>query len=130
MQIKGLYEKYINTHAEDTNSLRLLAEQLEQNDQDITSRKNFVGHVTASAFVINKFTRQVLLLQHKSLGKLLQPGGHIDKEDDSPLGATLREIEEETGLKPDELVLRPVLQPSDCTASYRQSLHTRKPTQK
>lgn len=109
MQIKGLYEKYINTHAEDTNSLRLLAEQLEQNDQDIASRKNFVGHVTASAFVINKFTRQVLLLQHKSLGKLLQPGGHIDKEDDSPLGATLREIEEETGLKPDELVLRPVL---------------------
>ncbi len=109
MQIKELYEKYINTHAEDTNSLRLLAEQLEQNDQDITSRKNFVGHVTASAFVINKFTRQVLLLQHKSLGKLLQPGGHIDKEDDSPLGAALREIEEETGLKPDELALRPVL---------------------
>lgn len=109
MQIKELYEKYINTHTEDVNDLKLLAEQLEQNDRDITSRKNFVGHVTASAFVINKFTRQVLLLQHKSLGKLLQPGGHIDKEDGSPLEATLREVEEETGLKPDELALQPVL---------------------
>ena len=108
-QIKEIYEKYINTQIEDVNDLKLLAEQLEQNDQDITSRKNFVGHVTASAFVINKFTRQVLLLQHKSLGKLLQPGGHIDKEDGSPLEATLREVEEETGLKPDELVLQPVL---------------------
>ena len=48
-------------------------------------------------------------MQHKSLGKLLQPGGHIDKEDGSPLEATLREVEEETGLKPDELALQPVL---------------------
>ncbi len=109
MQIKELYEKYITTHANDAASLKLLAEQLDQSDQDITSRKNFVGHVTASAFVINKHTRQVLLLQHKSLGKLLQPGGHIDDSDNSPLEATLREVEEETGLKSEDLLLQPVL---------------------
>lgn len=109
MQIKALYEQYINIHVEDVTKLKLLAEQLDQSDQDITSRKNFVGHVTASAFVINKYTRQVLLLQHKSLAKLLQPGGHIDESDSSPLEATLREVEEETGLKPDDLTLQPLL---------------------
>ena len=109
MQIKPLYEKYIKTHVEDAAKLKLLEEQLEQDDQDITSRKNFVGHVTASAFVINQHTRQVLLLQHKSLGKLLQPGGHIDDDDNSLLEATLREIEEETGLKAEDLSLQPVL---------------------
>lgn len=109
MQIKELYERYIANHADDTAHLKLLAEQLDQSDQDITSRKNFVGHVTASAFVINKHTRQVLLLQHRSLGKLLQPGGHIDEVDSSPLEAALREVEEETSLKSDDLALKPVL---------------------
>lgn len=109
MQIKELYESYINTHIEDAPKLKLLAEQLGENDQDITSRKNFVGHVTASSFIINKYSRQVLLLQHKSLGKLLQPGGHIEKEDDSLLEATLREVQEETGLVPDDLALQPVV---------------------
>lgn len=103
MQIKELYEKYINIHPEDAIKLKLLSEQLNQIDHDITSRKNFVGHVTASAFVINKHTRQVLLLQHKTLGRLLQPGGHLEQSDTSPLTATLREVEEETGLKSKDL---------------------------
>ncbi len=109
MQITELYEKYITIHPDDTVSLGLLAEQLDQSDQDITSRKNFVGHITASAFVINKHTQKILLLQHKSLGKLLQPGGHIEKSDSSPIETALRELEEETGLKVEDLALQPVL---------------------
>lgn len=106
-QIKELYDKYIKVYKDDEAALKLLAKQLENPDQDIVSRKNFVGHVTASAFVVNKNTRQVLLLHHKSLGKLLQPGGHIDDIDDSPLSAALRETEEETGLCGEDLELRP-----------------------
>lgn len=109
MQIKELYDKYIASHGEDVVKLKLLAEQLEKDEQDITSRKNFVGHVTVSAFIVDKHTRQVLLLQHKSLSKLLQPGGHIDDSDGSLLEATLREIEEETGLKNEDLELQPFL---------------------
>ncbi len=108
IQIDKLYKKYIDTYSDDANKLNLLAEQLQQADEDIVSRKNFVGHVTASAFVVNKYTRQVLLLRHKSLGKLLQPGGHIDESDGSPLEAALREVEEETGLKSEDLELRTV----------------------
>lgn len=112
MQIKSLYDRYINNHAEDVTKLKLLKEQLTQNDQCITSRKNFVGHITASAFIINPHTRQVLLLQHKTLGKLLQPGGHIENSDTSFTGAALREVKEETGLNPKDLILKPELHTS------------------
>lgn len=108
-QVKELYSKYIAIYKDDSAALKLLAEQLENDDQDIISRKNFVGHVTASAFIVNKNTRQVLLLHHKSLGKLLQPGGHVDNTDSSPLDAALREVEEETGLRSEDLELRPIL---------------------
>ena len=112
-QVKELYSKYIAIYKDDSAALKLLAEQLENDDQDIISRKNFVGHVTASAFIVNKNTRQVLLLHHKSLGKLLQPGGHVDNMDSSPLDAALREVEEETGLRSEDLELRPILR--QCT---------------
>ncbi|MDR2338370.1 MAG: NUDIX domain-containing protein [Deltaproteobacteria bacterium] len=107
MQVKTLFENYIKLYTNEIAKLRLLSEQLSQSE-DITSRKNFIGHVTASAFVINDHTKQVLLLEHRSLAKLLQPGGHIEKDDESPLAATLREIEEETGLKIADLTLRPI----------------------
>lgn len=107
MQIQTLFEKYIKLHPSEVDDLKLLSDQLNESD-DITSRKNFIGHVTASAFVINEHTKQVLLLEHKTLAKLLQPGGHIEPQDKTLLESTLREIEEETGLQPSALVPRPV----------------------
>ena len=109
MQIQESFNHYIKLYPADFNDLKLLSEQLTQDDQNILSRKNFVGHVTASAFVINEYTKKVLLLEHKSLLRLLQPGGHIETEDSSLTSAVLREIEEETGLKSTELKLRSVL---------------------
>ena len=108
MQIQALFNKYVELYPSDADDLHLLAEQLEQPD-DITHRKNFVGHVTASAFIVNEHTKQVLLLEHKTLAKLLQPGGHIEPSDPSLLAATLREIEEETGLTSKDLTSRSVL---------------------
>lgn len=109
MQIEENFQRYIDVYPSDIEDLKLLAEQLTQPDQDITSRKNFVGHVTASAFVVNRQKKQVLLLEHKALGKLLQPGGHVEPDDSSLLDATMREIEEETGLQPKDLTLHPVI---------------------
>lgn len=54
-------------------------------------------HVTASAIVISE--RGVLLHRHKRLGLWLQPGGHVEGDED-PRSAALREVAEETGLSP------------------------------
>lgn len=107
MEIQALVDKYKEIYPDEIKDLRLLSDQLSKTD-NITHRKNFVGHVTASAFVINEHTKQVLLLEHKSLMKLLQPGGHIEPDDNSLLASVLREVEEETGLKAEDLKLRPI----------------------
>ena len=56
------------------------------------------GHFTASGFVLHPEGDRVLLIHHAKIGSWLQPGGHIDPEDSSPLRAAQREVEEETGL--------------------------------
>jgi len=108
MNIQKIVVQYLDVYPEDRKSLRQLSEQL-KSPEDIFSRKNFVGYVTASAFILNENSEQVLLLEHKSLAKLLQPGGHIEPSDRTLIVAALREIEEETGLKPDEITLRPAV---------------------
>lgn len=50
---------------------------------------------TVSAFIVHD--GKVLLLHHKKLNTWLQPGGHIELDED-PEQALFREIEEETGL--------------------------------
>jgi 8-oxo-dGTP pyrophosphatase MutT (NUDIX family) len=56
------------------------------------------GHITASAFVVDRAQAAVLLILHGKLGLWLQPGGHVDPEDSSVLEAAQREVREETGL--------------------------------
>ncbi len=56
-----------------------------------------VGHITASAVIVEPASRLTLLHFHKRLGRWLQVGGHADFETDFALVA-LREAREETGL--------------------------------
>ena len=56
------------------------------------------GHFTAGGFVVNSERSDVLMIEHRKLGRWLQPGGHIDIDDSGPEGAARREIEEETGV--------------------------------
>lgn len=70
--------------------------------EDITSRKNMRGHVTASGLVISP-EGEALLIFHKANQMWHQPGGHIDKADESIVCAAMREICEETSLKDIEL---------------------------
>lgn len=59
------------------------------------SRKNVVGHITASGLVIKDDL--ALLIYHPYLKKWMQPGGHID-EGETPIQAAIREVYEETGI--------------------------------
>jgi len=78
----------------------LLSEQL-QEEADITSRKNFVGHVVADACVIDSKNKKILLIHHRALGKWLKPGGHVDPGEIHPADAARRELFEETGVRAD-----------------------------
>ena len=56
------------------------------------------GHFTASGFVLSPDQKSLLLILHGKLGRWLQPGGHIERDDTSVEDAARREIAEETGL--------------------------------
>lgn len=56
-----------------------------------------VGHITASAVIVEPESGRTLLHYHKRLGRWLQVGGHLERETDIAQAA-LREAREETGL--------------------------------
>jgi len=65
---------------------------------DVFSRANPIGHVTASAFVVDSDANATLLTHHARLEQWFQLGGHVDIEDETVLAAALREAAEESGL--------------------------------
>lgn len=61
-------------------------------------RDHMPGHITGSAWIIDKSKQHTLLTHHAKLNKWLQPGGHADGDEDI-VGVALREAREETGIK-------------------------------
>ena len=61
-------------------------------------RDSQTGHVTGSAWILNRQRTHALLLHHLKLNRWLQPGGHLDENDASPAAGAMREAREETGL--------------------------------
>ena len=72
-----------------------LAEELAQP----LSRTEARAHFTASAFVVDEPCERVCLVEHVKLGRLLQPGGHVEPADPTLEAAALREAQEETALE-------------------------------
>ncbi|MGZ4352424.1 MAG: NUDIX hydrolase [Gaiellaceae bacterium] len=64
------------------------------------SRNQLPAHFTASAAVVHEDGRRICLVDHVKLGRRLQPGGHIEPDDESAAAAAVRETREETGLEP------------------------------
>jgi ADP-ribose pyrophosphatase YjhB (NUDIX family) len=58
--------------------------------------KNIEKHFTASALIISK-ENKVVLLNHRKLGVWLYPGGHVNLNE-TPDETVIREVKEETGL--------------------------------
>lgn len=57
-----------------------------------------VGHLTGSAWIVDRTGRETLLTHHRKLGKWLQLGGHADGDLDLAAVAS-REAHEESGLQ-------------------------------
>ena len=57
---------------------------------DCFQRSCTIGHITGSAWIVNRAGERVLLTHHRKLGRWLQPGGHSDGDPDT-LEVALRE---------------------------------------
>jgi 8-oxo-dGTP pyrophosphatase MutT (NUDIX family) len=103
-----LVRDYVALFPDDEPETIAFSEYLLRNaDEGLYNRKNFDGHITTSAFIIDIAAREMLLLRHKSLNRWLQPGGHTEA-DISLQASALREAVEETGIPEDQLTLRSV----------------------
>lgn len=93
----ALLQRYADSHREEAaTTARILA--LVENEPRCFERDCYVpGHVTASAWIVSRESRSVLLTHHRKLDRWLQLGGHTDGESDV-LAAALREAREESGL--------------------------------
>jgi 8-oxo-dGTP pyrophosphatase MutT (NUDIX family) len=65
---------------------------------DFASRRSFPMHVTAGALLVRG--TQILLVEHRAYGIVLQPGGHLEPADVTLARAAERELAEETGIDP------------------------------
>lgn len=95
--IQTTITKYLANFPEEVGRFEILQKQL-ADGEDIVSRKNFHGHVTASGLVLSP-DNKVLLIFHNKLKRYLQPGGHIEAVDETLVDAARREVVEETGLQ-------------------------------
>ncbi|MFJ4731960.1 NUDIX domain-containing protein [Streptomyces sp. NPDC088770] len=98
--IRTTVATYLARHPHEREQLGGLLEALDRTGDDIASRSTFTGHVTCGAIVVDDLGR-VLHVLHLASGKVLTPGGHAETADDSPVGAALRELHEETGIPPE-----------------------------
>jgi 8-oxo-dGTP pyrophosphatase MutT (NUDIX family) len=95
-----LLEQHHPEGADEAAQLRQMTQLLASTPEPFSREQFDPGHFTASALVVSPSARLVLLIAHPTLGLWLQPGGHIEPGDPSPLDAAFREVMEETGLAP------------------------------
>jgi 8-oxo-dGTP pyrophosphatase MutT (NUDIX family) len=75
---------------------------------DAMSRQCRVGHLTASALVMDEDRTRVLLTLHPKAGRWLQLGGHCEVGDASVAAAARRETREESGIEQVTLSAAPI----------------------
>ena len=96
-QVLGFLEIAHLFEERDRRELRTITAFVHENP-DCLLRTNLAGHLTASAFVIDRERQHLLLIHHKALGRWLQPGGHADGDPDL-MAVARSEVFEETGLR-------------------------------
>ncbi|MFC1418418.1 NUDIX hydrolase [Streptacidiphilus cavernicola] len=99
--IRETIAAYLEGHPQDGPAMSVPLVLLEEVD-DLTNRKEYRGHVTAGAVLTNPSGR-VLFIHHLALDKWLLPGGHVEDDDPNLMHAALRELEEETGICPENV---------------------------
>ena len=91
-----LLDRYAFRHRDEAETVDRIRDLIRVHE-NCFDRDCLPGHITASAWIVSRETRAVLLTHHRKLERWLQLGGHTDGEADV-LTAALREAEEESGL--------------------------------
>lgn len=100
--IRAVLGGYLDRFPEEVGGVELLQRAL-GSDHELSSRKEFrIGHATAGAVVLDP-RGQVLLIHHNALDTWLLPGGHLEPEDGDLREASMRELEEETGIAAEQV---------------------------
>jgi 8-oxo-dGTP pyrophosphatase MutT (NUDIX family) len=89
--------RYQSSDARERSMLERILKFVQENP-NCFERSLHIGHITASALIINKQKTHTLMTHHQKLDKWLQLGGHSDGEPNT-LNVALREAIEESGLK-------------------------------
>ncbi len=87
---------YLSEVATPREHLSLLRWQMREGHR-LDHRTTFPGHLTTSAVILSPDHSQTLLIDHVTIGRWLQPGGHYEPAEFFHLSA-LREAVEETGV--------------------------------
>ena len=103
-EIVKQYKEIFPIEKEKLQKLNIFLEENKNNYNNLFNRKNFDGHITASGYIFSVEEKKILLLEHKQLKVYVQPGGHVELDDDTILDSAKREIFEETGLNDIKLV--------------------------
>jgi 8-oxo-dGTP pyrophosphatase MutT (NUDIX family) len=91
----NLLSKYKPTAEEVTFKEKII--QFVQKHPDCFERSLLIGHITASAWLLNRDESKALLMHHTKLDRWFQLGGHCDGETDT-LAVAIKEAQEESGI--------------------------------
>lgn len=97
MNLRQEIENYLPYNNEESKDKDIILKYMDVFD-DVLTRKNEIGHLTSSCWIVNKDKTKVLMIYHNIYDSWSWTGGHADG-DDNLLHVALKEAKEETGLK-------------------------------
>jgi hypothetical protein len=81
MNLKEQIERYIPYDEQEERDKEQFLKFMDEFN-DVLTRENIFGHISASAFVVNKERTKMLVVYHIINDGWIYPGGHADGEED------------------------------------------------
>lgn len=98
VSLRSLLESHRPTTSEEAGHLASILDLLAEKATAFDRTEYQPGHITASAFVIHPRRSAAALVNHRKIGRWLQPGGHVEPDDSDIESAARREVSEEIGI--------------------------------